>query len=37
MRSRRHEWLDPEGHGVREIAHAVDLIERSIAWYEKHF
>ncbi len=26
-----------EGHGVREIAHAVDLIERSIAWYEKHF
>ncbi len=26
-----------EGHGVRETAHAVDLIERSIAWYEKHF
>jgi dipeptidyl aminopeptidase/acylaminoacyl peptidase len=26
-----------EGHGVREIAHQIDLIERSIAWYEKHF
>ena len=26
-----------EGHGVRETAHAVDLINRSIAWYEKHF
>jgi dipeptidyl aminopeptidase/acylaminoacyl peptidase len=26
-----------EGHGVRETAHAVDLIKRSIAWYEKHF
>ena len=26
-----------EGHGVRETRHAADLIERSIAWYEKHF
>ncbi len=26
-----------EGHGIRETAHRVDLIERSIAWYEKHF
>jgi dipeptidyl aminopeptidase/acylaminoacyl peptidase len=26
-----------EGHGVRETGHIVDLIERSIGWYEKHF
>jgi dipeptidyl aminopeptidase/acylaminoacyl peptidase len=26
-----------EGHGVRETAHSVDLIERSIDWYERHF
>ena len=26
-----------EGHGVRETRHRVDLIDRSIAWYEKHF
>jgi dipeptidyl aminopeptidase/acylaminoacyl peptidase len=26
-----------EGHGVRQTAHAVDLINRSIAWYDKHF
>jgi dipeptidyl aminopeptidase/acylaminoacyl peptidase len=26
-----------EGHGIREIGHQIDLIERSIAWYEKHF
>jgi len=26
-----------EGHGLRETGHVVDLIERSIAWYEKHF
>ena len=26
-----------EGHGVRETQHVADLIERSIAWYEKHF
>jgi dipeptidyl aminopeptidase/acylaminoacyl peptidase len=26
-----------EGHGVREIAHQIDLINRSIAWYERHF
>lgn len=25
-----------EGHGVHETRHVVDLIERSIAWYEKH-
>jgi len=26
-----------EGHGIREPKHVVDLIDRSIAWYEKHF
>jgi dipeptidyl aminopeptidase/acylaminoacyl peptidase len=26
-----------EGHGLREIKHIVDSIDRSIAWYEKHF
>ena len=26
-----------EGHGVRETRHRVDLIDRSMAWYEKHF
>ncbi len=26
-----------EGHGVRESRHAVDQIDRSVAWYEKHF
>jgi dipeptidyl aminopeptidase/acylaminoacyl peptidase len=26
-----------EGHGVRETAHVVDLIDRSVAWYGKHF
>ena len=26
-----------EGHGVRETAHVVDLIDRSVAWYRKHF
>jgi len=26
-----------EGHGVREIKHQIDLMDRSIAWYEKHF
>ncbi len=26
-----------EGHGVRETKHVVDLVDRSIAWYEKHF
>ena len=26
-----------EGHGVRETDHAVDLIDRSVAWYEQHF
>jgi len=26
-----------EGHGFREIAHQVDLIDRSVSWYEKHF
>ncbi len=26
-----------EGHGLREAAHVVDMIERSIAWHEKHF
>ncbi len=26
-----------EGHGVREIGHQVDLIDRSMDWYAKHF
>ena len=26
-----------EGHGVREPKHAIDVIQRSIAWYEQHF
>jgi dipeptidyl aminopeptidase/acylaminoacyl peptidase len=26
-----------EGHGLREPKHTVDSIDRSIAWYEKHF
>ena len=26
-----------EGHGLREPRHIVDSIDRSIAWYEKHF
>lgn len=26
-----------EGHGIREVNHRVDLVERSIRWYEKHF
>jgi dipeptidyl aminopeptidase/acylaminoacyl peptidase len=26
-----------EGHGLREPKHLVDSIDRSIAWYEKHF
>jgi dipeptidyl aminopeptidase/acylaminoacyl peptidase len=26
-----------EGHGLHETKHVVDSIDRSIAWYEKHF
>jgi dipeptidyl aminopeptidase/acylaminoacyl peptidase len=26
-----------EGHGLSEIKHQIDAIDRSIAWYEKHF
>ena len=26
-----------EGHGLAEVKHQVDSIDRSIAWYEKHF
>lgn len=26
-----------EGHGIREPKHNVDLMERSVAWYEKNF
>jgi dipeptidyl aminopeptidase/acylaminoacyl peptidase len=26
-----------EGHGMRESKHLADVIERSIAWYERHF
>ncbi|MFO7692839.1 MAG: S9 family peptidase [Vicinamibacterales bacterium] len=26
-----------EGHGLREPRHVIDAIDRSIAWYERHF
>jgi dipeptidyl aminopeptidase/acylaminoacyl peptidase len=26
-----------EGHGIRETGHAVDLLERSLTWYRRHF
>lgn len=26
-----------EGHGIREMKHVTDIIDRSIAWYDKHF
>lgn len=26
-----------EGHGLRETAHVVDALERSVAWYKRHF
>jgi dipeptidyl aminopeptidase/acylaminoacyl peptidase len=26
-----------EGHGIRETKHVVDVIDRSIAWYRRHF
>jgi dipeptidyl aminopeptidase/acylaminoacyl peptidase len=26
-----------EGHGIREVRHAVDSIDRSIRWFEGHF
>ena len=26
-----------EGHGMRETKHIADTIERSIAWYDRHF
>ncbi|MFH1417619.1 MAG: S9 family peptidase [Planctomycetota bacterium] len=26
-----------EGHGLREPRHVVDLMDRSVAWYEEHF
>ena len=26
-----------EGHGLGEVGHQIDSIDRSIAWYEKHF
>ena len=26
-----------EGHGLSEVKHQIDAIDRSIAWYEKHF
>ena len=26
-----------EGHGLRETAHVVDQLERSLAWYRKYF
>ena len=25
-----------EGHGIRETRHAIDVFERSVAWYERH-
>ncbi|HVC19202.1 MAG TPA: S9 family peptidase [Vicinamibacterales bacterium] len=26
-----------EGHGIRETGHVIDLIDRSLAWYDRHF
>jgi dipeptidyl aminopeptidase/acylaminoacyl peptidase len=26
-----------EGHGLSETKHQIDAMDRSIAWYEKHF
>jgi dipeptidyl aminopeptidase/acylaminoacyl peptidase len=26
-----------EGHGLRETAHVIDALDRSIDWYERHF
>ena len=26
-----------EGHGLSEVKHQIDGMDRSIAWYEKHF
>jgi dipeptidyl aminopeptidase/acylaminoacyl peptidase len=26
-----------EGHGLREAAHAVDGIDRSVDWFRRHF
>ncbi len=26
-----------EGHGLREPRHVIDALDRSIAWYERHF
>ena len=26
-----------EGHGVRETKHVIDVINRSIDWYDRHF
>src|SRR5256884_8864981 len=26
-----------EGHGLAETGHNIDAIDRSIAWYERHF
>jgi dipeptidyl aminopeptidase/acylaminoacyl peptidase len=26
-----------EGHGIRETKHVVDLVDRSMAWYERWF
>ncbi len=26
-----------EGHGIREVRHVVDVLERSVAWYRRHF
>jgi dipeptidyl aminopeptidase/acylaminoacyl peptidase len=26
-----------EGHGVREVKHQIDLMDRSVRWYEAHF
>ena len=26
-----------EGHGIRESKHIVDLMDRSVKWYEKYF
>jgi dipeptidyl aminopeptidase/acylaminoacyl peptidase len=26
-----------EGHGIREVRHVIDLIDRSLEWFDSHF
>src|SRR6266852_3233339 len=34
---RRNLWINRERLGLSEVKHVIDSIDRSIAWYEKHF